>query len=57
MAVRIFDMVEFKGQTAQVVYVDDSTAQIKVDNQIFWISREDLESLHRKEDNGKSDSL
>ena len=49
MSARIFDTVSYKDCNAQVVYIDDSSAQLKVDNQIFWVSREDLESLYKKD--------
>ena len=35
----------------QVIYIDDNSAQIKVDSQIFWVSREDLDRLFSKEKN------
>ena len=47
MNVPIFSNVVFNNNSAQVVYIDDSSAQLKIDNQIFWVSREDLESLQR----------
>lgn len=50
MSARIFDTVSYKDRNAQVVYIDDSSAQLKVDNQIFWVSREDLEGLFKKDD-------
>lgn len=52
MNVPIFSNVVFNSNSAQVVYIDDSSAQLKIDNQIFWVSREDLESLYK---NGKKE--
>lgn len=47
MNVRIFETVNFCNCSAQVVYIDDSSAQLKIDDQIIWISREDLEALYQ----------
>ena len=56
MSARIFDTVSYKDRNAQVVYIDDSSAQLKVDNQIFWVSREDLEALHRPDTSERDES-
>lgn len=45
MSVQIFKRVDIEAGQGQVIYIDDSAAQIKVDNQIFWVSREDLDRL------------
>lgn len=42
---QIFKAVATEAGQGQIIYIDDSAAQIKVDNQIFWVSREDLDRL------------
>jgi len=49
MDVQIFKLVNIESGQGQVVYIDDSSAQIKIDNQIFWVSREDLDRLFSRE--------
>lgn len=46
---QIFKRVDTEAGQGQVVYIDDSSAQIKVDSQIFWVSREDLDRLFSRE--------
>lgn len=43
--VQIFNKVKIPQGLGQIVYIDDSAAQVKIDNKIFWISREELEEL------------
>jgi len=47
--VQIFKSVTMEEGQGQVIYIDDSSAQIKVDSQIFWVSREDLDRLLSRE--------
>jgi hypothetical protein len=56
MSARIFDTVSYKDRNAQIVYIDDSSAQLKIDSQIFWVSREDLEALHRSDTSERDES-
>lgn len=53
MSVQIFKQIAVEAGQGQVIYIDDSAAQIKVDNQIFWVSREDLDRLFSREDNNE----
>ena len=47
---QIFKDIKVEGNKGQVVHIDDSYAQVKVDSQIFWISREDLDRLMSRKD-------
>lgn len=49
MSVQIFKQVTVEAGQGQIIYIDDSAAQIKVDNQVFWVSREELDRLLLKE--------
>lgn len=43
--VQIFNKVKIPQGLGQIIYIDDSAAQVKIDDKIFWISREELDSL------------
>jgi len=50
MNVRIFDIIHYDGQPAQIIYIDDSSVHLKIDNRIIWVSIEDLEALLKRAD-------